>query len=84
MKILEWTKKGLKLVTMVGNGMIIGAIGMIGVFSAPSISVPIKLCSAVSSYVLTGVVTEKTDEYIDKAIDELQNEVSDMKNNISK
>ena len=83
MKIFDWTKKGLKLVTMVGNSMLVGAVGALGVFSVPTISIPIKICTAVSSYILTGVVTEKTDAYIDKTIDELQEELDEMNKDIS-
>lgn len=74
MTILDLSKKGLKLLTMLGNGLTVGALCGMYIFG-PGVAIPLKLCASLSSYILTSIVTEKTDEYIDKKVDQFAEEL---------
>lgn len=78
MNIVELAKKGLKLVTMLGNGLTVGALCGMYIFG-PGVAIPLKICASVSSYILTSMVTDKTDAYIDEKVDQFTNELKNSK-----
>jgi len=78
MTIIDLTKKGLKFITMLGNGLTVGALCGMYIFG-PGVAIPLKICASVSSYILTNMVTDKTDAYIDEKIDQVVNEIKNSK-----
>lgn len=78
MTIIDLTKKGLKLITMIGNGLTVGALCGMYIFG-PGVAIPLKICASVSSYILTSMVTDKTDAYIDEKLDQVVDEIRNSK-----
>ena len=78
MTIIDLTKKGLKLITMIGNGLTVGALCGMYIFG-PGVAIPLKICASVSSYILTSMVTDKTDAYIDAKLDQVVDEIRNSK-----
>ena len=74
MTIIDLSKKGLKLLTMIGNGLTVGALCGMYIFG-PGVAIPLKICASLSSYIITSMVTDKTDEYIDKKVDQFAEEI---------
>ena len=74
--IFDKAKTGLKAVTDLGTGVVIGNIA--SMFLGGTI-LPIKACAYVGSYILSMMLSEKTDEYIDRKTDEYKNQFNDMK-----
>lgn len=73
--IFNKAKEGLKSVTSIGTGMVIG--NMATMFLGEAI-IPIKICAYVGSYILSLMLSEKTDEYIDKKAEEIKNELDEQ------
>lgn len=70
-KILSTGKEVVKAVAAIGNGVLSGfAAGL----SFLPFGTPIRICACVSSFILGGVLTDKTDAYIDKVADQIQEE----------
>lgn len=76
--IFEKAGAGLKIVTSIGTGAALGNIATVFMESSP-LGLPVKACAYVSSYILSMLLTEKTDEYIDRKTDEYKREFEDMK-----
>ena len=68
-------RRGLKLVTMVGTGLIIGGVCGFGVLAVPTILLPLKACAMISADILTGMISDYTDEYIDAQMNEIEDTI---------
>lgn len=77
-KIISFGKEALKDITTFGNAVVCGSLGAV-VFCAGSLWVPLKICAAVSTTMLTGILTDKTNAYIDKEFDETIKDISELK-----
>lgn len=66
----------LKTATNVGVGAVIGNIATAFM---PTVALPIKVCAYIGSYILSMMLSEKTDEYIDRKTEEYKHEFEDMK-----
>jgi len=74
--IFEKASSALKAVTNVGTGTIISTLSTVCITSCP---LPIKACVYVGSYIFSMMLSEKTDEYIDRKTEEYRHELEDMK-----
>lgn len=72
-KILSTGKEVAKAVAAIGNGVLSGFVA--GLSFLP-FGMPVRICACVSSFVLGGILTDKTDAYIDKCADQIQEEIS--------
>lgn len=70
-KILSTGKEVVKAVAAIGNGVLSGFVA--GLSFLP-FGTPVRICACVSSFILGGVLTDKTDAYIDKVADQIQEE----------
>lgn len=70
-KILNTGKEVVKAVAAIGNGVLSGFVA--GLSFLP-FGTPVRICACVSSFILGGVLTDKTDAYIDKVADQIQEE----------
>lgn len=72
-KILSTGKEVVKAVAAIGNGVLSGFVA--GLSFLP-FGTPVRICACVSSFILGGVLTDKTDAYIDKVADQIQEEIN--------
>ena len=79
-KYVNTGKEVLKTITGIGNGVLTGLVA--GLSVAPY-GVPLKICACVSSLVLGGLMTDKTDAYIDKCVNDIEKEIKDVAAKIS-
>ena len=77
--IFKKANSALKVVTDVGTGAIIGNVA--SMFLGNTI-LPVKVCAYVGSYILSMMLSEKTDEYIDRKTDEYKADFDEMRNTI--
>jgi len=72
-KVLSTGKEVMKAVAAIGNGVLSGLVA--GLSFLP-FGMPVRICACVSSFVLGGILTDKTDAYIDKCADQIQEEIN--------
>ena len=78
-KTIRSGKEILKEITTLGLGVVIGNITSV---LMPEVSIPIKARGYIGSYIVSMVISDKTDEYIDVKSEELINGIADIKNSI--
>lgn len=78
MKIDIFEKGGecLKMVTNLGVGTVIGNIASRHLGGT---MLPVKVCAYIGSYILSMLLSEKTDDYINRKTEEYKHEYEDMK-----
>lgn len=79
-KYMKTGKEALKVVTGIGNGVLTGIVAGL---SATPYGIPLKICACVSSFVLGGIMTDKTDAYIDKTAEEIEKQIKEAAAKIS-
>lgn len=79
-KYAKTGKEVLKTITGIGNSVLTGIVAGL---SVTRYGLPIKICACVSSLVLGGIMTDKTDEYIDKTADEIEKQIKEVAAKIS-
>ena len=78
MTVYERAKETLKIVTELGTGTILGNVVTI---LLPGAALPVKACAYVASYVISSMLTEKTDDYIDRKSEEYKTTFEKVKKN---
>ena len=73
-KVIYFGKELIKLITTAGNGLIFTGVSTI---LAPGSTI-IKIIAGVSGCVVAGMLSDKTDKYIDKKAIELESEIKDL------
>ena len=71
-KYMKTGKEALKVVTSIGNSVLTGIVAGL---SVTRYGLPIKICACISSFVLGGIMTGKTDAYIDKTAEEIEKQI---------
>lgn len=80
-ELIKNGKEVLKQVSSLGIGVIFGNI--VG-WLIPEVSIPVKICSYIGTFVLGSMVSDKAEEYIDTKSDEFEQFIVTAKDEINK
>ena len=73
-KVINTSKNILKNASSIGIGALFGDLSLI---ILPEVSLPVRICSSIASYMLGLMLIDKTDEYIDQKAEEIKNELTE-------
>ena len=80
-ELIKNGKEVLKQVSSLGIGVVFGNI--VG-WLIPEVSIPVKICSYIGTFVLGSMVSDKAEEYIDTKSDEFEQFIVAAKDEINK
>lgn len=80
-ELIKNGKEVLKQVSSLGIGVVFGNI--VG-WLIPEVSIPVKICGYIGTFVLGSMLADKSDEYIDTKTEELEQFIVTAKDEISK
>lgn len=80
-ELIKTGKEVFKQVSSLGIGVVFGNI--VG-WLIPEVSIPVKICSYIGTFVLGSMVSDKAEEYIDAKSDEFEQFVVAAKDEINK
>lgn len=73
--------EGLKTAVMIGNNFLVGGLYGVLLLASPW-KLPVQIMAGLSSWAIGGVLTKKTDEYIDSIIKDINANVTGLPENI--
>ena len=80
-ELIKNGKEVLKQVSSLGIGVVFGNI--VG-WLIPEVSIPVKICSYIGTFILGSMVSDKAEEYIDIKSDEIEQFIVTAKDEINK
>lgn len=79
--VMNSTGDVLKTAVMIGNNFLVGSLYGALLLSSPW-KLPVQIMAGLGSWAISGVLTKKTDEYIDGVFKEIDINISGMPENI--
>lgn len=80
-ELIKNGKEVLKQVSSLGIGVVFGNI--VG-WLIPEVSIPVKICGYIGTFILGSMVSDKAEEYIDTKSDEIEQFIVTAKDEINK